>query len=74
MKFELNTQHYLATHGRSPKGRGQWMIEVMPVVGPCYEPKTITAGGTLTEVRRHAERVARRDFPEASKVDLVVLP
>lgn len=71
-----NTTRYEFSHGRKPKGRGYWGLEITFTDGHGrYSSETVFAYGTLAEARKTAWNQIKSTVGGAkSIVEVIVLP
>ena len=64
-----STEHYVKTHGKQPRGTGQWQFELEFWGAPNWAYRT---HGTYAEARKDATRYARQECKEqgCKRVDL----
>lgn len=58
MRIYYDTTEYHFSHGRAPRGIGQWAFQVTPEPG---RHELFWAWGTYTEAKRHVARYVREN-------------
>ena len=76
MKPRLNTSEYVNTHGKEPKGRGSWWLEITASDDTGrFTTERYNERGTLTDAVKSAIRNMKQDVSGIKKfIEVKVLP
>lgn len=75
MKIRFETDDYVSTHGRHPRGYGAWHLDILYHNGRGgYDHGSITFTGTLTAAKEAAKATARGSCFGARECTINILP
>ena len=74
--MRTNTTLFENSHGKKPKGNGNWWLEVVGTDGKgSYTTETYNVRGTLAEAKKEAKRLMLQEIGAVkSVVEITVLP